>query len=103
MIIKHSKYLFPSEEKAREMAESIRSTEEKPSKHTSHGLCAETDKEKSTEEEVVFTGNWQLDAQWVFEDKEEIKHPYGWGKYALDLKHEGNHGISGVSYLDNKL
>ncbi len=98
MIVKQSKYLFPSEEKAREMYDSIKGTKDTPI-----GLCAEVDKVNSTDEEIVFTGNWQLDVQWVFEDKEEIKHPYGWGKYALDLKHEGNHGIAGVSYLDNKL
>ncbi len=102
--MKQSKYLFPSEEKAREMKESLVSTEENPCSHTAHGLKAETI-EKEIDGETVKdpTGKWQLDVDWCFSEDEEIDHPYGWKMYALELKREGNHGILGRSYLKEKL
>ena len=122
--MKQGKYLFPSFEKAKEMKDDLISTEENPCKHTAHGLKPEMTKavyekiivaDEVTGEEIEVdnkdvvleesepTGRWQLDVFWVFSEDEEIDHPYGWKKYALDLDSEGNNRIIGRKYLNDKL
>lgn len=128
MIYKQSKYLFPNEEKAREMKESLESTIENPCSHTTHGLKDEMTKtiyekmtliDEATGEEIEVdnkeviikesepTGKWQLDVAWCFKDEEEIEeartYHVQFGAILLDLDHEGNEGISGRSYLKEKL
>lgn len=110
--MKQGKYLFPSLEKAQEMAESIKSTKENPNKHTSFGLKPEKIAEVINEDgelEAQYSEKYQLDVVWVdlpnegTEEEPIYKHPYGWKTYAVEISGEGNSRIAGVSYQANKI
>jgi len=110
--MKHGKYLFPSLEKAQEMAESIKSTEENPNNNAIFGLKAEKIAEVVNgegETEAQFSEKYQLDVVWSELDNEGTqeepiyKHPYGWKTYAVDISGEGNTRVLGGNYQRDKI
>ena len=97
--MKQGKYLFPSFEKAKEMKDSLISTEENPNNHQAFGLKQECIKQATEDEEAEYSDCWQLDVAWFGIDE----HPYGWKKYAVDIKGQGNTRIAGIDYNKVKL
>ncbi len=102
--MKQGKYLFPSFEKAKEMKDSLISTEENPNSHQAFGLKQECIKEATEDEEAEYSDNWQLDVAWFdlpnegTEEEPKYDHPYGWKKYAIDINGKGNSRILRVDY-----
>ncbi len=112
--MKQGKYLFPSFEKAKEMKDSLISTEEKPNNHYAFGLKQECTKEAVYEngeviEEAEYSDNWQFDVAWSnlpnegTEEEPKFDHPFGWKKYSVEVSGQGNSRISGVDYQKVKL
>lgn len=113
MIYRQGKYLFPSFEKAKKMKDSLISTEEEPNNNIPFGLKQECIKKPVYEngeviEDAEYSDSWQLDVAWIdlpnegTEENPIYDHPYGWKKYSVDVKGQGNSVILGIEYNDVK-
>jgi len=82
----------------------IKETIEVLNEDTGENESWEIDTDEVLQEEYP-TGRWQLDVRWFFEESEEgvYEVPTEFKDSNIDLEHEGNHGLSGYSYLKNKV
>lgn len=105
----YGKYIFPTHEEALEKLESLQPTEENPCLHIAGGLIREKISEATEEDEAKYSDRYQLDVIWDNLPNEGTKeepvydHPYGWKKYFIDVKGEGNHRMGEYCYQKHKI